>query len=298
VDTDLEVKLTCRQFETVVLSTADQRALAEVRPAGTEEGRMYVIAVGQEAARIGAEDLRLPPVFCYVPDPQLATADDEQVAEMHQNLDGRAISIPGANYRNRNRAGSAAYALQVFGRSTRDTNCDCDRSDEPTLLQTVYLQNDRDTLQLLDAKRGTWLNQVAEHLNPKRAENTGGRKFDARQIARFRKQLNTEVQQLAKLEEKGVDDATIAKLQRRIQVRRKRLAEIAPAKPQAEKVEVAEAKVEDLINQAYLRTLSRYPSEDELARSVGYVREADDTVNGVRDVLWALINTKEFIVNH
>ena len=48
----------------------------------------------------------------------------------------------------------------MFGRSTRDSNCDCDRSMEPSLLQTVFLQNDSDMLRLLDDRQG-WIGQVA-----------------------------------------------------------------------------------------------------------------------------------------
>ena len=54
----------------------------------------------------------------------LATASDSKAAELHRDIDGRAISIPGAGVR-RN---ATSYALQIFGRSVRDTNCDCDRS--------------------------------------------------------------------------------------------------------------------------------------------------------------------------
>jgi hypothetical protein len=44
--------------------------------------------------------------------------------------------------------------------------------------------------------------------------------------------------------------------------------------------------------------LSRYPTSEELERSSDYVKSADETINGVRGLLWALVNTKEFIVNH
>ena len=39
---------------------------------------------------------------------------------------------------------SRDYADRVFGRSTARPNCDCSRSDEPNLLQLIYLQNDQD----------------------------------------------------------------------------------------------------------------------------------------------------------
>ena len=56
--------------------------------------------------------------------------------------------------------------------------------------------------------------------------------------------------------------------------------------------------MESIVRQAYLRTVSRYPADDELKKSVAYIAQAEDPVDGVRDVLWALLNTKEFIVNH
>jgi len=55
---------------------------------------------------------------------------------------------------------------------------------------------------------------------------------------------------------------------------------------------------DEIVKQAYLRTLSRYPTEQELAKCIKYINESEDTINGVRGVLWALVNTKEFVVNH
>ena len=50
-------------------------------------------------------------------------------------------------------------------------------------------------------------------------------------------------------------------------------------------------KVSDYVVNAYLRTLCRYPNEKELERSLAYVDEANDPVEGLGDVLWALLNT-------
>ena len=44
--------------------------------------------------------------------------------------------------------------------------------------------------------------------------------------------------------------------------------------------------------------LSFRPKRDELDKALAYVESSDDHLNGVRDLLWALLNTKEFIVNH
>ena len=55
---------------------------------------------------------------------------------------------------------------------------------------------------------------------------------------------------------------------------------------------------ERLVTTAYLRTLSRNPNSEELLRSVEFVESSDDKMNGLRGLLWALLNTKEFVVNH
>lgn len=53
-----------------------------------------------------------------------------------------------------------------------------------------------------------------------------------------------------------------------------------------------------LIREAYLRTLSRLPDEREWARCRQQMRAAKDQADGLRDLLWALLNTQEFITNH
>jgi hypothetical protein len=53
-----------------------------------------------------------------------------------------------------------------------------------------------------------------------------------------------------------------------------------------------------LIRKAYLRTLSRNPTPDELDRCLAFMSQADSPAAGAKGLLWALINTKEFIVNH
>ena len=53
-----------------------------------------------------------------------------------------------------------------------------------------------------------------------------------------------------------------------------------------------------MINDAYLRTLVRRPTEQELARSITYLKQSPTAKDGLRDILWALLNTKEFALNH
>ena len=61
---------------------------------------------------------------------------------------------------------------------------------------------------------------------------------------------------------------------------------------------VQTAELEAIVRQAYLRTLNRPPVTSEVDRALAYYRESGDLADGTRDLLWALLNTKEFVVNH
>jgi hypothetical protein len=54
----------------------------------------------------------------------------------------------------------------------------------------------------------------------------------------------------------------------------------------------------DLIRQVYLRTLTRLPTADEMNRCEQFLASAESPAEGAKGILWTLINTKEFIVNH
>jgi hypothetical protein len=149
----------------------------------------------------------------------LATASDEARKALDKDPTGtRAIGVASSFSGGRD---GGNYAVTLFGKPPRAINCDCERSNEPTLLQTVYLRNDQEVLRLLDRPDG-WLKQISRS---------------------------------------------------------------------------KEGDREELIQQAYLRTLSRPPAENELAAAREHMDESSDLVAGLRDLLWALINTKEFIVN-
>lgn len=53
-----------------------------------------------------------------------------------------------------------------------------------------------------------------------------------------------------------------------------------------------------LIDAAFLRTVSRLPSTEERSSCLSYCQESKSLPDGVRDVLWALINSREFLLNH
>src|SRR5690606_38711334 len=85
---------------------------------------------------------------------QLATAGSRDEARARTDLAGLAIS----GQMTAARRGRGDFALQIFGQSTRESNCDCDRSDQANLLQAIFLQNDGEIHQSL-AQRGGWVDQ-------------------------------------------------------------------------------------------------------------------------------------------
>ena len=54
----------------------------------------------------------------------------------------------------------------------------------------------------------------------------------------------------------------------------------------------------ELVRGAYLRSVSRPPSDSEVAAGLEHLAQAKDLRSGLKDLLWALVNTKEFVLNH
>jgi len=247
---------------------------------------------------------RLPAEIAYDAIRQ-ATAADKSLAALHTDLKSRTIAIAGASARG-NRGNGPAYALTIFGKSIRESNCDCDRSSEPSLLQTLYLQNDRDLLSMIDRPRDGWIDELARSLKP--AGNKGRQSKAVRQAAAKISQINKLFAGLQARKKKLVKEDNIEqvkeldkKIKRLKSQRNKQVAIVKKSRKEAEEAQpqkVASLDTASIVKQAYLRSLSRYPSESELKLSSQYIDEADDTVEGVRGLLWALLNTKEFIVNH
>lgn len=115
---------------------------------------------------------------------------------------------------------AGTYAMQVFGKPDRAVNCDCERDNQPTLLQSVFLQNDPLMEQRLE--QSGWLLEIGES--------------------------------------------------------------------------TAAHDLRQLVHEAWLRTLSRPPSDVEATRAIDHVNSAESIVEGMRDLMWALLNTKEFIL--
>jgi len=54
----------------------------------------------------------------------------------------------------------------------------------------------------------------------------------------------------------------------------------------------------EAVEELFLGTLSRFPTDAEKANALKYIATEKTRAYGLQDVLWALINTREFILNH
>jgi len=218
-----------------------------------------------------------------------ATLSDAEISGWLASNKGHMTAIPGSiNTRNGNGPG---FALTVFGRSTRESNCDCDRSTEASLLQTVYMQNDKDVSDSIDDKKG-WVQSLVTKSSKKDDRSSADAKSRRRNFESLRDKNKVALKKAMK---SGNQDE--------IKEIETRLAEIEAKlkdddKPSQPPQEAANLEPNELVKAVYLRTLSRLPNEAELETSTKHLAQAESPIAGARDLLWALINTKEFIINH
>lgn len=233
----------------------------------------------------------------------IATAPDGRAATFATDLEGRMLSRPGVP--RTGRGNGPDYALAVFGRSTRENNCDCDRSAEASLLQTVFLRNDQETLTMIGRDEG-WVTQMTEALTgqepARRRNNRENDEGDS--VADLQRRVDR-AEAALKRARRGEDKDAIAQAERTLSRAEARLKDARSAKDDNNNEDEAPAAglapaadVPGVVDEAYLRTVSRFPSDAEREIAVAFISESDDPAAGLRDLVWTLINTKEFIVNH
>lgn len=117
----------------------------------------------------------------------------------------------------------ASYFLKAFGRNTREITCECERSEEPSMVQVLHISN------------GDTINHKLK-----------------------------------------VSDNRLGKL----------LA--------------ANLTNEQVIEEAYLQALSRFPTADEKSRTLAVLAETPEASRreALEDVLWSIFSSREFLFNH
>ncbi len=226
-----------------------------------------------------------------------AASNSEINRGFRNTIANRAISVPGTPARNQqSKAGvNNAFALKVFGRSQRSSSCDCDRSEQTSLVQAIYLQNDRDVLTMLN-RNDSWVSELQGGQSGPANEKAIRQKCLAleNRAADLRASLKNDEQNADAAANKTVNVAQTRKQLADVERKLRRLKKnLRSAKTNSPKIQLA-----DFVEEAYLRTLSRLPTEEESKRCITFIQEDDDLTNGLTGVLWALINTKEFVVNH
>jgi Protein of unknown function (DUF1549)/Protein of unknown function (DUF1553) len=126
----------------------------------------------------------------------------------------RAVQIPDT--------GVNSYFLTVFGKPEAASACECERSQEANLAQSLHLLN-------------------SSEVQGKLASGSG------------------------------------------------RAARLAAAKDRSD---------EDKVRELYLCVYSREPAADELLIATGHIAKSENKQQAFEDILWALVNTKEFLFNH
>ena len=171
-----------------------------------------------------------------------ATANTARLKTWSDETTGRKITQHPKSIQTR----GIDYSLLVFGKPLRTTNCDCERQQSPTLVQSLFVRNDHEINEWLQRGDG-WLLEIAREINVP---------------------LTSEI-----------EDAFVHA-------------------PSGEQVRLSDGYLDELVDEVYLRTLSRLPSRHERKRCLTHIAAAENPAEGLRDVLWALINTQEFLTNH
>ncbi len=120
---------------------------------------------------------------------------------------------------------AGTHAMKVFGKPDRSINCDCERVNEPTLLQAIFTQNDP-LVRMRIADSG-WIIEIED------------------------------------LEAEGM-----------------------------------QIDHQALVKQTWLRTVGRLPKNEERERAMSHLAASKSVSQGIGDLLWAMMNTKEFMLNH
>lgn len=213
-----------------------------------------------------------------------ATLGTERLAAFRDDIENRAIG-PNANA-GKGGKGASNYSLNIFGKPVRETNCDCERTTDPTLLQTLFTRNDPELLSALEqAKGGAFIEEIRKATSAAQGRNKGD-KGEAVQVQGF----------IAKVEARLKKSPGDKELEAELKQAKDKLAKLQTGSAPAEKR--APANAEDYINQIFLRTVSRPPTATEIEKAKADFAVASSPADGARELLWAMLNTREFMVNH
>ena len=194
----------------------------------------------------------------------MATAGSIELDRLQGDVRSRYIGLKTAQ--GGSGRGQREYSLGIFGRPDRITTCDCERSNDPTLLQSLFLYNDGEIQKLINA--GGWIT-------------------DLERVERYRdlpQQISKTHARLEQFEKDGDEKRAAATRAELVKLEAVRSVDISDH--------------EALIEELYLRTVSRIPSDEERDAARAHLSSAKSVSSGMRQLLWVMLNTKEFVLNH
>lgn len=253
---------------------------------------------------------------------QRATAPSSHFEHGKAVLKNPAIGPISSTLPRNSRAG-VGYSLNVFGKPAREINCDCERNNDPTLLQTIFTRNDPDMLKSIESgspRAPRWIDEL-------RVQYGGGVKPVVAGNADTRAEANKIRRQLAELQKNKPQvpaEATkaettsykkkMAEYRTVTQGLREKLQKLNADRSQnqnrnqnrastgrgakAKKGSSNQVPVGRLVNEVFLRALGRHPDDREFQTAIQDINKMEDPIDGVKELLWALLNTKEFMINH
>ena len=172
----------------------------------------------------------------------------------------RAIEVGSGRGQN----GTLMYAFRIFGRPPRTSACDCERSLEPALPQTLFLMTDPNVLAKLQTPNG--------------------------RLQQLLKSQKSDEEILEELFLATVSRVPTASEKRLFSDHRASLAEVPAAN------EPVKTKAEQPAKKGQPPAAASNKKGKPAAAPVA--KQANGRQKAFTDALWALINTREFILNH
>jgi hypothetical protein len=279
---------------TILYSDAYQRSWRPTKTNKKDESNFSRMAIRRLPAEIVADAINQ------------ATASHSRIEGLSSSAKNRTIGPDAMNRKNKN-VTSMAYALSVFGKPERAENCDCERSDDPTLLQAIYTRNDPSLNAMVngnDRRKPGWISELNKLYNGKNPQEPKGKNrkqlmklYDQRKklIASTPKQPRNTRNKAAMEKYSTARKTHLDKLKRiNRSINRINNNKITKTVPKV----ITSRDLDQLISETFLRTVSRFPTPLERARATTDINKANSKIDGIKELLWAMLNTKEFLVNH
>jgi hypothetical protein len=211
----------------------------------------------------------------------------------------RAVQLPDNSFN------SQSYFLTVFGRPDSSSSCECERSSDASLAQSLHLLNSKD----IQGKLASASGRAANLSKAKTPAGEALAKAKAEQAAAD-KALAAVTAQVEKATANAKTDVLKKKLAALIDTKQKPAqAKAAAAKGVFEKAQVAASVEEEKrVRGLFLLAFAREPSGSEVLLARAHLERAIKDKDGkekpaerkasYEDIIWALFNTKEFLFNH